>query len=78
MAGKKKPPSFGERLRELREAEGLTQQELADRAGLTLQRVFKIEQGQSEDPRWSTVLKLAAGLGVSVGKFAGELCEDYK
>jgi len=66
------PPPFGARLRELRTAQDLTQRELADRAGVPLSRVFKLEQGKENDPRWSTVLKLAAGLGVPVGALAGE------
>ena len=76
MARKVNPaPTFGARLKALRDAEGLSQQELADRAGLPLGRVYKIEQGDAADPRWSTILKLAAGLGVSVAKFAGEPAE---
>jgi len=71
---KKGPPTFGERLKALREGEGLSQRELAGRADVPLSRVFKLEQGQENDPRWSTVCKLAAGLGVSVAAFAGE---DY-
>lgn len=60
---------FGARLRALRDEKQLTQVELAERAGLPVQRVFKIEQGNPADPRWSTVCKLAAGLGVEVGAF---------
>jgi len=67
-----KPPPFGARLKALREDSGLTQGELAARAGLPLQRVFKLEQGYQLDPRWSTVYRLAVGLGVSVAEFAGE------
>jgi transcriptional regulator with XRE-family HTH domain len=68
----RKLPAFASRLKALREEEGLTQEELAARAGLTVQRVFKLEQGYQSDPRWSTVCKLAAGLDVSVAAFAGE------
>jgi transcriptional regulator with XRE-family HTH domain len=60
---------FGNRLRELREAAGLTQRQLAEQAGLHLQGVVKLERGERE-PAWSTLLALAKALGVSVAAFA--------
>jgi transcriptional regulator with XRE-family HTH domain len=45
---------FGGRLREQRTAAGLTQAELAERAGLHLHGVMKLEQGDHE-PSWATV-----------------------
>lgn len=59
---------FGGRLKGLREAAGLSQQALADRAGLNVFGVAKLEQGQRE-PAWSTVLALAAALGVTCEAF---------
>jgi transcriptional regulator with XRE-family HTH domain len=53
---------FGARLRELRTAAGWTQQELADRAGITLGAVRHLEQGL-RGPTWETVLSLAGALG---------------
>jgi transcriptional regulator with XRE-family HTH domain len=61
--------TFGVRLRELREAAGLTQARLAERAGLHPQGVVKLERGERE-PAWSTVQLLAAALGVSCAAFA--------
>jgi transcriptional regulator with XRE-family HTH domain len=61
--------AFGVRLRELREAAGLTQAQLAERAGLHPQGVVKLERGERE-PAWSTLLALADALGVSVSAFA--------
>jgi transcriptional regulator with XRE-family HTH domain len=55
---------FGARLRELRELAGLTQQELADRAGLTLEGVGQLERGRRQ-PAWHTALALCDALGVS-------------
>ena len=50
------------RLRALRERKALTQDELADLAGVSRQTVVKIEGGL--EPRPSTVRKLAKALGV--------------
>ena len=52
------------RLREVREAQWLTQQELGDRAGISRVSLNAIETGKAV-PRFSTVRKLAAALGVS-------------
>ena len=58
-------PPFAGRLKSLRAAAGLTQADLAERAGLHVGAVFKIEQGRRE-PAWTTVLALAKALGVSL------------
>jgi transcriptional regulator with XRE-family HTH domain len=60
---------FAGRLKQLREARGLTQQQLADAAGMNKFGLAKLEQGVTE-PYWPTVLRLAAALGVSVAAFA--------
>jgi transcriptional regulator with XRE-family HTH domain len=67
-----RPTGFAQRLRELREAAGLTQEQLAERAGLYPFSLAKLEQGVHE-PTWPTVLDLAEALGVAVGEF---VCED--
>jgi DNA-binding XRE family transcriptional regulator len=55
---------FGRCLRALREEAGLTQKELAKRAGLHPQGIVKLERGERE-PAWATVLALAEALGVT-------------
>ena len=60
---KKIVTGFGARLRELRTTAGLTQAELAERSGLHLHGVTKLEQGDRE-PSWVTVQALAKALGV--------------
>jgi transcriptional regulator with XRE-family HTH domain len=60
--------SFAARLKMLREGAGLTQAQLAERAGLHLGAVFKLEQGRRE-PSWATVQALCDALGVSCEKF---------
>jgi transcriptional regulator with XRE-family HTH domain len=59
---------FGPRLRELREAAGLTQGQLAERAALHPQAIVKLERGERE-PAWATVLVLVKALGVSCEAF---------
>ena len=66
---KKRNTGFGKRLRELRLAAGLTQGQLAERAGMHLFGITKLEQGYRE-PAWSTVLDLARALSVDVNTFA--------
>ena len=53
----------GDNLRELRTLSALTQEELADRAGITATALSRIERNEAE-PRPSTLRKLAAALGV--------------
>lgn len=60
--------AFGERLRELREAAGLSQAELARRTGIAQQSIAVWEAGKS-DPGWSKVMKLAEALGVDCRAF---------
>src|SRR5262245_25951168 len=59
---------FGERLRVLREARGMSQAQLADDAGVNVFTISKTERGLQE-PAWPLVLALAAALGVEVGAF---------
>jgi transcriptional regulator with XRE-family HTH domain len=59
---------FGERLRRLREARGLTQQELADKASCNKFTVAKLERG-TQEPAWPLVLAFAAALGVDCTAF---------
>jgi DNA-binding XRE family transcriptional regulator len=57
--------AFGARLRELREGAGLTQKELADRAGLSQNAVSQWEQGNRE-PLVSNAMTLAEVLGCDI------------
>jgi transcriptional regulator with XRE-family HTH domain len=59
---------FAARLRELRESAALTQQQLADKAGMKLAGIRNLEQGR-RSPGWETVLALADALGVSCEAF---------
>jgi transcriptional regulator with XRE-family HTH domain len=59
---------FPGRLRELREAMGWSQQELAERVGLHMQTVSRFERGTLK-PTWEVVLTLAEKLGVDCRAF---------
>jgi predicted ATPase/DNA-binding XRE family transcriptional regulator len=58
-------PSFGARLRRLREVAGLTQEELAERAGLSAKGISDLERGARRRPRPHTVRALADALELS-------------
>src|SRR6185312_8605638 len=54
--------SFGDELRRLRLLTGLTQEELAGRAGLTAKAISKLERGERRHPYPDTVRRLGAAL----------------
>src|SRR5215831_18036618 len=57
-------PSFGDLLATYRAAAGLTQEELAGRAGLSVDAVSLLERGARSSPRPRTVRLLADALGL--------------
>jgi transcriptional regulator with XRE-family HTH domain len=59
---------FPGRLRELREAAGLTQPQLAERVGITTRQISRLETGV-QMATWATVLALAKVLGVTSEAF---------
>src|SRR5687768_14430747 len=60
---------FAARLRELREARGLTRKELAAKAGLKSQAgIRNLEQGVRA-PSWPTVVALCKAMGISCDEF---------
>ena len=57
--------AFGAHLRQLREAAGFTQEELAARSGLTAKAISVLERGERKRPYPHTVRALADALGLS-------------
>lgn len=53
-------------IRRIRVDRGLTQDEVADRAGLQPASYSRVERGESPDVKLSTLAKIAAGLDVGV------------
>jgi DNA-binding XRE family transcriptional regulator len=64
--------AFGQRVRELRAREGLSQDGLAHASGIHLTSIGRIERGGRE-PRLTTIQKLARGLGVEPGELTNGL-----
>jgi transcriptional regulator with XRE-family HTH domain len=62
---------FAGRLKELREQAGLTQPQLADRAGMNRFGIAKLEQGVSK-PSWESVIALCQALNVTPNEFIRE------
>lgn len=71
VAKEKKNSAFGRRLRELREARGLSLPKLGELTGIAFQTIAKYERGENV-PNWQTVEKLADALGVKMDDFRGE------
>jgi len=70
MGGPDQPqPALGEAVRQLREKRGITQERLAQDAGLTTGTISLVERGRS-NPAWGTVKAIANGLGVTVAELA--------
>jgi transcriptional regulator with XRE-family HTH domain len=56
--------TFGELLRDHRRATGLTQEQLAERAGVSPRSISELERGGAHVPRRDTVALLARALGL--------------
>lgn len=61
---------FGERLRNTRERQKLTQTELARKSGLTPAAISQLEAGLRE-PNFSTIVSLASALGTTPNDLMG-------
>jgi transcriptional regulator with XRE-family HTH domain len=67
---------LGRRVRELRDAQGLSRRELSELIGCHIQTVLRLERGTMEmSERW--LRRLAAGLGVPPAKLFEELGDDH-
>ena len=60
----------GDKVKRLRDERALTQEELADKAGLTVAALSRIERNNAE-PRPTTRRKLAEALGVNPAELIG-------
>lgn len=58
-------PALGEAIRQLREERGMTQESLAQEAGVTVGHMSMIERGHS-NPTWATVKAIATALEASM------------
>ncbi len=62
-------PALGEAVRQLRSQRGMSQEDLAHEAGITISTLSLLERGRS-NPTWATVRGIAAALGVSMSEIA--------
>lgn len=60
--------SIGEKIKYLREAKSLTSEQVAQQAGLTIDQLQKIEEGQHL-PSLAPLIKIARAMGVRLGTF---------
>jgi transcriptional regulator with XRE-family HTH domain len=63
--------TLSERLREVLEGQGWSQQTLSKRSGVHHQQIYKLLHGETPDPRVSTIKRLAKALGVSLDYLTG-------
>ena len=63
---------FGERVRTLRLASGLTQEELCYKAEVELSQIYRIEKGKI-NPTLSILAAIATALEISIAELLGEL-----
>ena len=64
---------LGHRLRSLREERGMTQQVLAQAAGIATDMVSRLENGHYSSPGLRTLVRLAAGMGTQVAAMLPDL-----
>jgi XRE family transcriptional regulator of biofilm formation len=58
---------LGDRVKQLRDARGLTQADLAEQTGLHRVYLTQLEAGVKTNPQLDTLRRLAKALGVTVG-----------
>jgi transcriptional regulator with XRE-family HTH domain len=68
--------TFAKAVQTIRHRKGLTQVELAKRAGLSPSAVRQLEQGQRTAPEFATVVRLARALEVQTDAFAE--CDEVR
>lgn len=69
-------PALGHAVRTLRQKTGLSQGDLAARAGLDTRLIARLEAGEV-DPTWGSMRRIAGGLGVPLEELA-ELAETLE
>jgi len=63
------PPDLAGHLAQLRQQTGLTQEDFAERAGITYKYYQAIEAGRRSDLRFSTLARLARAHGMRLSEF---------
>ncbi len=63
--------NYGKRIKELREAAGMTQAELSQKSGISQEHISRLENGH-HDINTKTADKIAAALGVTLADLVRE------
>jgi transcriptional regulator with XRE-family HTH domain len=61
-----------DRFKQLREAAGMSQEKLARKAGVSTSLIVQLESGRIDDPRVSTLRRVAEALGLRLEDVADE------
>jgi transcriptional regulator with XRE-family HTH domain len=61
--------ALGEAIEKLRKDAGLTHEELAERTGMSFQRISELERGIA-NPTFATLMRITEGLGVQLSHIA--------
>jgi FMN phosphatase YigB (HAD superfamily)/DNA-binding XRE family transcriptional regulator len=69
---------LGKSLQRARQAAGMTQQELCQKAGLSYSTLAKIERGAIKSPSIFTIQRISEALGVSLNQLIGSTAGDPK
>lgn len=64
--------ALAQRIRAVREERGLTQQAVARAAGIATDMISRLENGHYTSPGLRTLLRIAEGMGVSLGQLLPE------
>lgn len=72
----KELPMIASNVQRLRKAAGMTQQQLAAAAGLSITAVSQIEQGQTPNPRADTIRALARALSCTTDDILNDTPDD--
>lgn len=74
-----KPPTFGDRVRERREEEGLSQEELAHEVGISRNYLGQIERGRAKNISFEVARRISDRLGLPVvGRTTGVIPESLR
>ena len=63
--------ALGEKIRKLRKKRGLKVEEVAVAAGITVGHLYRIERGESQNPKLDVIKGLAKALGVELLELTG-------
>ena len=63
---------IGRNIAKLRQAQGLTQKELSEKAGVSISYLSRIEEGNCPGPHMKTLSRIAFALGLTMVELEGD------